>query len=216
MNDAAADPHVLVLASASPARLATLRAAGFDPLVWVSEVDEDALVDERGLSEPSAIAAALAEAKARAVASQPGLPEAALGVGCASGLELDGVAFGKPGEPDLARQRWRQMRGRTGVLCTGHTVVDMTSGSVASAVARTRVVFADLSDGEIDAYVATGEPLTVAGGFTLDGLGGCFVTRVEGDPHNVVGISLPLLRELLAELGVSVTDLWRQDVRSHK
>lgn len=215
MNDVAARPRVLVLASASPARLATLRAAGFDPLVWVSEVDEDALVDDRGLTDPAQIAAVLAEAKAAAVAAHPDLPAETLVVGCDSVLDLDGAPLGKPYEPEVARERWREMRGRTGVLCTGHTVIDTVSGKQAAGVARTTVRFADLSDAEIDAYVATGEPLQVAGAFTLDGVGGSFVTGVEGDPHNVVGISLPLLRDLLGQLGHGVAELWRPDLRRH-
>ena len=131
-------------------------------------------------------------------------------VGCDSMLELDGRAYGKPGTAAAAVERWRLMRGRTGVLNTGHHVVVRSNGSrdVRSAVGSTRVTFADLSDGEIDAYVATGEPLEVAGAFTVDGLGGAFVQRIEGDHHNVVGVSLPLLRTLLEDLGVTWPSLW--------
>ena len=124
-------------------------------------------------------------------------------------LELDGEAFGKPHDPDEATRRWQAMRGRSGVLHTGHCLRDSVTGNVAAATASTTVHFADVTDDEIAAYVATGEPLHVAGAFTVDGLGGAFVTGIEGDHHNVVGISLPLVRDLLAELGHSWTDLWR-------
>jgi septum formation protein len=123
-------------------------------------------------------------------------------------LELGGAALGKPGDADEAAARWRDMRGRSGVLHTGHALRDTASGHVASATASTTVHFADVSDDEIAAYVATGEPLHVAGAFTIDGLGGAFVTGIEGDHHNVVGVSLPLVRELVAELGRSWVDLW--------
>lgn len=194
----------LVLASASPARLATLRNAGIDPTVIVSGVDEGA-VDAGGA--PTAYTRQLATLKARAVA---GLPQSAssLVVGCDSVLDLDGAALGKPRHADEAVRCWRRMRGRRGVLVTGHCVIDTTSGAERAEVAATAVDFADLSDAEIDAYVATGEPLRVAGAFTIDGLGGAFVTRIAGDHHNVVGISLPLLRTMLSDLGVSWTDLW--------
>jgi septum formation protein len=193
-----------VLASASPARLATLRAAGVAPTVVVSGVDESRMT---GL-EPAELALQLAELKAAAVASRGDLPTGALVLGCDSVLELDGAALGKPVDPADAVRRWRSMRGRSGVLHTGHSLHDTASDHVAAATASTTVHFADLTDDEIEAYVATGEPLHVAGGFTVDGLGGAFVTGVEGDPHNVVGLSLPLLRDLLAELGHSWTELW--------
>ncbi|MBI2242774.1 MAG: septum formation inhibitor Maf [Nocardioides sp.] len=194
----------LVLASASPARLATLRSAGLDPTVVVSGVDESQL---DGLP-PAELALQLAELKSAAVAGRTDLPEGSLVLGCDSVLELDGAALGKPADADEAVERWHAMRGRTGVLLTGHCLTDTASGRVAAATAATTVHFADVTDDEVAAYVATGEPLAVAGAFTVDGLGGAFVTGIEGDHHNVVGVSLPLLRDLVAELGHSWTDLW--------
>ncbi len=195
---------VLVLASASPARLATLRSAGVEPVVIVSGVDESQL---DGLP-PAELALQLAELKCAAVAARDDLPPGALVLGCDSVLELDGRAFGKPGHADEATRRWREMRGRSGVLHSGHCLRDTADGRVASATASTVVHFADVDDDEIAAYVATGEPLHVAGAFTIDGFGGAFVSGIEGDHHTVVGLSLPLLRELLAELGHAWTDLW--------
>ena len=194
----------LVLASASPARLATLRSAGIEPVVIVSGVDEDQ-VD--GLP-PAELALQLAELKCAAVAARDDLPDDALVLGCDSVLELDGQALGKPADADDATRRWQVMRGRSGVLHTGHCLRETRTGHVAAATASTTVHFAELSDDEIAAYVATGEPLHVAGAFTVDGLGGAFVTGIEGDHHNVVGVSLPLVRELTAELGRTWTDLW--------
>lgn len=198
----------LVLASASPARLATLRAAGMDPEVRVSDVDEPALLRAAGPgTSPADQVLLLARAKARAVAPAA---SGALVVGCDSMLELDGEVHGKPADAREAVERWCRMRGRSGVLHTGHWVVDTAAGAETGAVSSTTVHFAELTDAEIEAYVATGEPLAVAGAFTIDGLGGPFVTGIEGDHHGVVGLSLPLLRTLLAELGVPVTDLWRR------
>jgi septum formation protein len=191
---------MLVLASASPARLATLRSAGIDPQVIVSGVDESRL---DGLP-PAELALQLAELKCAAVATR----DDALVLGCDSVLELDGAALGKPASAADAIERWRAMRGRSGVLHTGHCLREAASGRVAAATASTTVHFADVSDAEIAAYVATGEPLWVAGAFTIDGLGGAFVTGIEGDHHNVVGVSLPLLRDLVAELGHEWTGLW--------
>jgi septum formation protein len=196
---------VVVLASASPARLTTLQRAGLDPQVVVSGIDEDGV----RATTPAALALRLAELKAEAVAAQVSIPAAAV-IGCDSLLELDGVAYGKPADAAEAVRRWQGMRGSSGVLHTGHCVIltGLSGGARRSAVASTVVHFAKLSDGEIEAYVRSGEPLAVAGAFTLDGLGGAFISRIEGDPHNVVGISLPLLRELLGDLGVAWIDLW--------
>jgi septum formation protein len=193
----------LVLASGSPGRLGVLRAAGVEPEVVVSGVPED------GVSgHPAEVALTLARQKASAVAERLGrpLPPDVVVLGCDSVLDLDGTAYGKPLDATDAVARWRAMRGRSGDLRTGHCVLH--ADREASAVATTTVRFGAPSDAEIDAYVATGEPLRVAGAFTLDGLGGWFVDGVDGDPANVVGLSLPLLRSLLADVGVAVTDLW--------
>jgi septum formation protein len=193
----------VVLASASPARLSTLRTGGITPEVVVSGVDESAVTS----TDPAELSVELARLKAQAVAARTDGP--ALVIGCDSVLELDGEVHGKPGTPEAATKRWRLMRGRSGVLHTGHCVVDTATGKSVSQSARTVVHFAELSDEEIAAYVATGEPLHVAGAFTIDGLGGAYVTGIEGDPHTVVGISLPLLRSMFAELGVAWHTLWR-------
>ena len=268
---------MLILASQSSGRLATLRAAGVEPIVRVSDVDEPAVLaalarERRTAGDPGPSGAqqvqALARAKALAVAGtfkadppRPGpagagapkagsagagspgtgpleagsLKAAPLGagsrgvirpgsggrdaaamsagafvVGCDSMLEIDGRIVGKPGDPRTAVERWRSMRGAAGILHTGHTLVRLPDGATAEGVSSTVVHFARPSDAEIEAYVATGEPLWCAGAFTIDGLGGAFVEGVEGDPHGVVGLSLPLLRRLVLELGGSWTDLWAQ------
>ena len=191
----------IVLASASPARLAVLRAAGLDPEVVVSGVDETAFT----ATTAAELAGLLAQAKAAAVAygQADGLV-----VGCDSLLDLDGRALGKPASASAAAARWREMSGRTGTLVTGHCVINAATGQQAAAVAATRVRFGSPSEEEIAAYVASGEPLAVAGAFTLDGRGGWFVDGIDGDHGTVLGVSLPLLRRLLADLGVSLTSLW--------
>ena len=176
------------------------------PAVEVSGVDEDALHAETVPALVSALARAKAEAVARRRLSADGAVEEVV-IGCDSLLELDGQGLGKPVDAVEAVRRWRAMRGRSGVLHTGHHVIRLPGGATRTAIASTTVHFADLDDAEIEAYVATGEPLLVAGAFTVDGLGGPYVTGIEGDHHNVVGISLPLLRALLADLGVSWTTL---------
>ena len=209
----------LVLASASPARLATLRSAGVEPLVQVSSVDEDAALAAaeavHGVLSPADVALLLARAKAEDVvrarvdADEPEY----LVLGCDSVLELDGEVHGKPADAAQATARWTRMRGGSGLLHTGHWLIDDRAPEdggtrgVVGATASTTVHFADLDDDEIAAYVATGEPLHVAGAFTLDGLGAPYVRAIEGDPSNVVGVSLPLLRELLRDLGVAWQDL---------
>ncbi|GAB2685933.1 Maf family protein [Thalassiella azotivora] len=202
----------LVLASASPARLATLRRAGLDPVVVVSAVDEDEVVRRYGVTDAQDVALVLARAKAEDVAGREDLPDDAVVLGCDSVLELDGEVHGKPADAAEAVSRWRRMRGGSGILHTGHWVVDERaedgSGATLGAVASTTVHFADPTDVEIEAYVATGEPLRVAGAFTVDGLGGAFVRGLDGDHHNVVGVSLPLVRDLLGELDLTWTSLW--------
>ena len=191
-----------ILASASPARRKLLQAAGIEPRVVVSGVDESVVQ----ASDAATLAGTLAELKAREVAT--GITEDALVLGCDSVLAFDGEILGKPVDAAEAVARWKAMRGRSGVLYTGHHLVDIATAAAASRTVGTTVHFAEPSDAEIDAYVATGEPQHVAGAFTIDGLGGVFVTRLEGDHGNVVGLSLPTLRLLMAELGVSLVDYW--------
>ena len=192
----------VVLASASPARLAVLRAAGLRPDVTVSGVDESTF------SAPSTgeLTRVLACAKASAVAA--GLDDG-LVIGCDSMLDLDGRAYGKPASPAEAVTRWHEMSGRSGTLFTGHCLIDAASGKQVTAVAATTVRFGSPTDEEISAYVATGEPLNLAGAFTIDGLGGWFVDSIDGDHNNVIGISIPLLRRLLSEFGLTIPELWR-------
>lgn len=222
----------LILASASPARARILDAAGIAYSVMVSEVDEDAVARDRPQAGPAEIALLLAKAKAEDVATRPEAAGALI-LGCDSVFELDGAAYGKPHEPSVALDRWRRQAGRTGQLHTGHALVDASrQGTVAppgsgagpaggpedgadagpppsaSAVATASVTFEDVSEAEIAAYVGSGEPLHCAGAFTIDGRGAAFVSRVEGDPNAVIGLSVSTLRTLLHQLGWSVTDLW--------
>ncbi|MFY1685222.1 Maf family protein [Micromonospora sp. WMMD730] len=199
-------PLRLVLASQSPARRKLLQAAGIEPDVLVSGVDESLVVAERAED----LCLELARRKAQAVADRlRSTPDARMLVlGCDSVLAFDGDILGKPADAADATRRWERMRGRSGVLHTGHHLVDVGNESQVGAVASTVVHFADVTDAEIAAYVATGEPLAVAGAFTIDGLGGAFLTGIEGDAGTVVGLSLPLLRRLLHDLGLSITDLW--------
>ena len=209
---------MILLASQSSGRLATLRAAGVEPLVRVSDVDEHAVLrvlaaDSRQEPTPVQQVQALARAKAEEVAAAVTRAEreadpSLVVVGCDSMLEIDGRVVGKPGTSEIARARWQSMRGRTGVLHSGHALVRVGNGARAGGVSSTTVRFGSPTAAEIDAYLATGEPLGCAGAFTIDGLGGAFIDGIDGDPHGVVGISLPLLRRLLADLDVRWTDLW--------
>ncbi|MBB4903875.1 Maf family protein [Actinophytocola algeriensis] len=198
-----------VLASQSPARLMVLRAAGIQPVVQVSGVDEDAIAAALPENAPHEhVVVTLAEAKAREVA--PGHADAVI-VGCDSMLSHGGELVGKPGTAERARERWKRMAGGEGRLMTGHAVLRVRDGvveAVATGTVATTIRFGSPTEDEVEAYVGTGEPLSVAGGFTLDGFGGWFVDGVDGDPSSVIGISLPLTRKLLAEIGVRVVDLW--------
>ncbi|MGK8509311.1 nucleoside triphosphate pyrophosphatase [Nocardia asiatica] len=203
----------LILASASPARREVLRSAGIDPIVRVSAVDEDAVAAAlpEGTS-PQGVVVELARAKAAAVAADiPELAADCVVVACDSMLLVDGELQGKPHTPEVARARWGDMAGRSADLVTGHCVLRMRDGQItAEAVdcSSTTVHFAKPEPDELDAYIATGEPLQVAGAFTLNGLGGWFVDRIDGDPSSVIGIGLPLLRRLLGDVGIGVTQLW--------
>jgi septum formation protein len=198
-------PYRLVLASASPARKALLTAAGIDADVEVSGVDESNME----AADAQALCLALARMKARTIAASMHAVPGTLVLGCDTVLGFADEIFGKPVDAADAVKRWQRMRGRSGVLHTGHHLTDVMRGTQAEEVASTVVHFADVSDEEIEAYVATGEPLRVAGAFTIDGRGSAFVDRIEGDHGNVIGLSMPLLRRLLAQLGVPITALWR-------
>ncbi|MGN6253270.1 MAG: Maf family protein [Marmoricola sp.] len=193
----------LILASQSPARLATLQAAGVRPEVIVSGVDEDRVQEDT----PAELALKLAQLKAVAVAANA---PRSLVIGCDSVLEFEGEPYGKPRDAADVLERWRRMRGGHGVLHTGHCVIDTHREVWLARGAATQVRFAQVADEEIEAYIATGEPMRVAGAFTLDGRGAAFVSGITGDPHNVVGISVPLLRLMFDELGFAWTDFWRR------
>ncbi len=214
-----------------------LRSAGLDPVVRISDVDEDAVAGALPPdTSPAGVVTALAEAKARVVAAgliadaaaaelDPAAPDAhgivtaraprliddCVVVGCDSMLLVDGVLQGKPHTPDVARARWAGMAGRSADLLTGHCVVRLRDGAIVAQArdcSTTTVHFAEPDPVELDAYIATGEPLRVAGAFTLDGMGGWFVDRIDGDPSSVIGIGLPLLRRLLGDIGVGIAQLW--------
>ncbi len=222
-----------VLGSASPARLQVLRSAGLDPVVRISDVDEDAVAAALPPDTSAAgVVTALARAKARSVAAAvlaetaagfdpaaPGAPgdraprllDDCVIVGCDSMLLVDDVLQGKPHTPDVARARWAAMAGRSADLLTGHCVLRVRDAEIVAEAhdcSTTTVHFAEPDPVELDAYIATGEPLQVAGAFTLDGMGGWFVDRIDGDPSSVIGIGLPLLRRLLGDIGVGVAQLW--------
>ncbi|MCR3746193.1 Maf family protein [Lentzea californiensis] len=197
----------LILASQSPARLSVLRSAGIEPVVRVSGVDEDALVESLENPTPEETVVALSAAKAEAIEHD----DECVVVGCDSMLLFEGELVGKPGTPEVARERWHRVAGKSGVLITGHTVLRVSGGVVtgrASAAESTTVRFGTPSEEELEAYIATGEPLHVAGGFTIDGLGGWFIDGIDGDHTSVIGISLALTRRLLGQVGVSVSTLW--------
>ena len=205
----------LVLASTSPARLRLLRDGGIEPVTISPGVDEELVTQlalEAGeITNTQDMVLLLAKAKAEAVLSHPEA-QGALIIGCDSSLDLDGESLGKPHEPEVAIERWKSMRGRSGRLYTGHWLIDNRENSpspkAVGQATNTTVHFADLSDSEILAYVGTGEPLKVAGAFTIDGLGGAFIRAIEGDSHTVVGLSLPTLRDLCIKLGVDYPSLW--------
>jgi len=205
----------LVLASTSPARLRLLRDGGIDPITISPGVDEDLLtqtaIEAGEISSTQDMVLLLARAKAEAVLNHPDA-QGALIIGCDSSLDLDGESLGKPHDPEVAIERWKSMRGRSGRLYTGHWLIDnrehSSSPKAFGQATNTTVHFANLSDSEVLAYVGTGEPLKVAGAFTIDGLGGAFIRAIEGDSHTVVGLSLATLRELCIKLGVDYPSLW--------
>lgn len=204
----------LILASASPARTKLLSEAGIVHTVQVSNVDEDAVTRSYGITDPHDTSLLLARAKCEAVAGNAAA-QGSLVLGCDSVFEFDGQSFGKPYTAEAARTRIRAMRGNHGVLHTGHWLVDTRetndggTGTTVGSVASATVHFAHMTDAEVEAYIETGEPLQVAGSFTIDSLGSAFITRVEGDAHAIVGLSVSTLRTLLTRTGVGITDLWR-------
>ncbi|MFN6550807.1 Maf family protein [Mycolicibacterium septicum] len=203
----------VVLGSASTGRLGVLRQAGLDPLVVVSGVDEDAVIASLADAPPEQVVSGLAAAKADEVFAHlpAAVAEDCVVIGCDSMLFLDGQLCGKPGDVDTARRQWQSMSGRTAQLYSGHAVLVVRDGAVAHRIADTGITavhFGSPTDTDLDAYLESGEPLGVAGGFTLDGLGGWFIEGIDGDPSNVIGLSLPLLRRMLATAGLSIADLW--------
>ncbi|MFD6896127.1 Maf family protein [Rhodococcus sp. NPDC060086] len=214
----------LVLASASPARLSVLRGAGVEPFVQVSEVDEDAIIAELGPDAlPEVVVTTLARAKAtdvlRRLTAEGTASDDLVVIGCDSMLLFDGKLQGKPGTVEVARARWKRMSGHSAELLTGHSVLRARGGQIVAQAddhSGTAVRFGTPSDADLEAYLATGEALQVAGAFTLDGLGGWFIDGIEGDPSSVIGIGLPLVRRLLADAGVSVADLWSSNPSAHE
>lgn len=209
----------LVLGSASSGRLKVLRQAGVEPLVRVSGLDEDGLIAAMGSdAAPDEVVRTLARAKAEHVAGMLGdqhVTADCVVLGCDSMLYLNGQLCGKPASTDDARRQWRSMAGRAGQLHTGHCLIQLRDHDVVRVEAQTSITtvhFGTPTDSDLEAYLASGEPLRVAGAFTLDGLGGWFIDGVDGDPSTVIGVSLPLLRSLLARCGLSVTDLWAGNV----
>lgn len=204
----------VVLGSASSGRLRVLRNAGIDPLVVVSGVDEDAIIEQLGpQAEPGDVVTALAQAKAAAVQRvlDPAVTTDCVVIGCDSMLYVDGELRGKPGTPEQAARQWHSMAGRDGQLYTGHCVIRVLHGAAARTATRaavTRVRFANPTATDLAAYLDSGEPLSVAGAFTLDGLGGWFVDAVDGDPSNVVGLGLSVTHRLLNDVGLAIGDLW--------
>jgi septum formation protein len=203
----------LVLGSASEGRRRVLRQAGVDPLVVVSGVDEDAIIAELGPNaDPGDVVRRLAEAKAQHVVTllDPAVAANCVVIGCDSMLHIDGRLVGKPASIDAARREWQSMGGRSGHLHTGHCLVRLVDGLTTQAAESfiTAVHFAAPAPADLEAYLATGESLGVAGAFTLDGLGGWFVDGIDGDPSNVIGLSLPHTRALLQRVGVSIAELW--------
>lgn len=203
----------VVLGSASAGRLRVLRNAGIDPLVVVSGVDEDAVMAGLGTDTPADVVSALAQAKAEAVREvlEPAVAADCVVIGCDSMLYVDGELRGKPGTPDQARRQWNSMAGRSGQLYTGHCVIRVANGKplrTAASAEVTTVRFSDPVDADLSAYIASGEPLNVAGAFTLDGLGGWFIDGIDGDPSNVVGIGLAATHRLFNEVGLVIGDLW--------
>jgi septum formation protein len=195
-----------VLASTSPARKKLLSEAGIQFRDLAPGVDEDQMVEELAPQTPSELTELLARAKAEAIATTE---TTALVLGCDSALFFEGQTLGKPLASSVAIERWKAMRGKSGSLFSGHHLIDVQNNRAVSLVTSTEVFFADLSDREIETYVATNEPLQVAGGFTIDGLGGAFVERINGDYHTVVGLSLVGLRKMMRELGLDYQSLWR-------
>jgi septum formation protein len=197
---------LLTLASTSSGRKKLLQDAGIDFLTLAPGVDEEALVESEKPETVCEMTLLLASHKAQAGAA---LATTRLVLGCDSALEFEGQNLGKPLIPEVAVERWRQMRGKSGFLHSGHHLIDTQTGQSRSVCSKTKVFFAELTDKEIEAYVESGEPLNVAGSFTIDGRGGPFIERIEGDYHTVVGLSLVELRRMLAELGHDITSLWR-------